>query len=189
MRNDETGKKDCSRRNFLQTVGAGVPTLKLMLNGVAGAAPPAVRPEPPFDPNKFTPLDISRHLTATARDFGAREQARGLLGCEQDGLVHTLAGEQKLRGIPFLLAPEGPETKRWTALSTRPSPWAVSNVEISLPKRAAFVCVGAFCDWDRDEIPASSFPDDAHRGHGDLGQQPGDAVGPGEHGADSANLP
>src|SRR5438094_78661 len=70
MRNDETGKKDCSRRNFLQTVGAGVPTLKLMLNGVAGAAPPAVRPEPPFDPNQFTPLDISRHLTATARDGG-----------------------------------------------------------------------------------------------------------------------
>ncbi|PYV28981.1 MAG: hypothetical protein DMG24_00445, partial [Acidobacteria bacterium] len=84
MRNDETGKKDCSRRDFLHTVGAGVPTLKLMLDGVAGAAP-AVRPEQPFDPNKFTPLDISRHLTATARDFGAREQARGLLGCEQDG--------------------------------------------------------------------------------------------------------
>ena len=33
MRNDETGKKDCSRRNFLQTVGAGVPTLKLILDG------------------------------------------------------------------------------------------------------------------------------------------------------------
>ena len=161
MRGDEAGKKDCSRRNFLQTVGAGVPTLKLMLDGVAGV-PPAVRPEPPFDPNKFTPLDISRHLTATARDFGAREQARGLLGCEQDGLVHTLAGEQKLRGIPFLLAPEGSETKRWIALSTRPSSWTVSSVEIPLSKRAAFVCVGAFCDWDRDEIPASSFPDDAH---------------------------
>ena len=57
MRNDETGKKDCSRRNFLQAVGAGVPTLKLMLDGVAGV-PPAVRPEPPFDPNKFTPLVV-----------------------------------------------------------------------------------------------------------------------------------
>ena len=133
MRNDETGKKDCSRRNFLQTVGAGVPTLKLMLDGVAGV-PPAVRPEPPFDSNKFTPLDISRHATATARDFGAREQARGLLGCEQDGLVRTLAGEQKLRGIPFLLAPEGPETKRWTALSGRRRvPGAVS-----LPQVAAY---------------------------------------------------
>src|SRR5437667_7827108 len=154
MRGDKRGKKDCSRRNFLQPVGAGVPTLKLMLDGVAGA-PPAVRPEQPFDPNKFTPLDISRHLTATARDFGAREQARGLLGCEQDGLVHTLAGEQKLRGIPFLLAPEGSETKRWIALSARPSSWTVSSVEIPLPKRAAFVCVGAFCDWDSHEVPAS----------------------------------
>ena len=113
-------------------------------------------------PGSYGPLDISRHLTATAQDFGPRERARGLLGSERDGLVRTPAGEQKLRGIPFLLALEGSETKRWIALSTRPSPWAVSNVEISLPKRAAFVCVGAFCDWDRDEIPASSFPDDAH---------------------------
>src|SRR5438128_399090 len=170
MRNDETGKKDCSRRDFLHTVGAGVPTLKLMLDGVAGAAP-AVRPEPPFDPNKFTPLDISRHLTATARDFGAREQARGLLGCEQDGLVRTPAGEQKLRGIPFLLALEGSETKRWIALSTRPSSWAVSSVEIPLSKRAAFVCVGAFCDWDRDEVPASG-QEQVER----IGQQLGEAL-------------
>ena len=170
MRNDETGKKDCSRRDFLQSVGAGVPTLKLMLDGVAGA-PPAVRPEPPFDPNKFTPLDISRHLTSTARDLGAREQARGLLGCEQDGLVRTPAGEQKLRGIPFLLAPEGSETKRWIALSTRPSSWAVSNVEIRLSKRAAFVCIGAFCDWDSDEVPASG-QEQVER----IGQQLGEAV-------------
>src|SRR6266581_3402969 len=170
MRNDETGKKDCSRRNFLQAVGAGVPTLKLLLDGVGGA-PPAVRPEPPFDPNKFTPLDISRHLTATAQDFGAREQARGSLGCEQDGLVRTPAGEQKLRGIPFLLAPEGSETKRWIALSTRPSSWTVSSVEIPLSKRAAFVCVGAFCDWDSHEVPASG-PEQVER----IGHQLAEAV-------------
>src|SRR5439155_20080194 len=163
--------RDWTRRNFLQTVGAGVPTLKLLLEGTAAGALPTAQPEQPFDPEKFTPLDISGHLTATAQDFGPRERARGLLGSEQDGLVRTPTGEQKLRGIPFLLAPEGSENKRWIALSARSSSWTASSVEIPLPQRAAFVCIGAFCDWENDENPA---PDQGQVER--IGQQLGEAV-------------
>src|SRR3989442_15325972 len=127
MRDDGTDKRDWSRRNFLQTVGAGVPTLKLVLEGTAAGTPLTARPEQPFDPEKFTPLDISGHLTATAQDFGPRERARGLLGSERDGLVRTPAGEQKLRGTPFLLAPGGSEDRRCIALSARPVSWAPSS--------------------------------------------------------------
>ncbi len=154
MRKKRSGKRNVSRRNFLQTVGAGVPTLSLVMSetkatgvGVAGA--PAGSSS-----GKFTTVDLEPHFCASPRDFGLREQARGLSGDpNRDGLLRTEAGKQSCRGIPFQFAPEGLSTKRWLALSQREAAWTKPQVEIPVGQRVGFVCLAAFCDWDRNEDP------------------------------------
>jgi hypothetical protein len=154
MHNEDSSQKDWSRRNFLQTVGAGVPTLKLMLEGANGGAGQGPGPSPKFDAEKFTPIELGRYFNASPADFGPREPAKGLGGeAAKDGLLRTPAGEQNFRGIPFLLGPEGVEKKRWIALSARASAWTTHSLEIPLLQRAGFLCLTAFCDWDKNETP------------------------------------
>lgn len=152
MDTDESGK-DLSRRTFLQTVGAGVPTLTLVMKGDAagsGGVPQARTAGTP----KSTPIDLTRFFNCSATDFGPRERARGLSGdAARDGLIRTRAGKQSFHGMPFLLGPAGVEKKSWVALSTRPSPWATPTLTIPLSERARFVCLVAFCDWDANETP------------------------------------
>jgi hypothetical protein len=138
----------------LQTVGAGVPTLKLVLDGTSAGARDSAGPDLDFDPQKFTPIELVPHFNASPREFGPRERAKRLGGDPaNDGLLRMPAGEQSLRGIPFRLGPEGIDQKCWLALSTRSSAWTVRSLEVPLQKSARFVCLAAFCDWDENETP------------------------------------
>ena len=154
---DEENRKDssnCSRRKFLQTVGTGVPTLSLMMQGEAAAGGGG---EPGADqtPDKFTPVDLSRHFTGSSTDFGQRERAKSMGGeSAHDGLIRMPAGKQALRGIPFWLGPEGVHVKSWVILSTNSAGWATRSSEIRLAKKAGFICLAAFCDWDKNESPS-----------------------------------
>lgn len=142
--------RDKSRRKFLQTVGASVPTLGLLANSVAV---PAV-PSSPAAPSRFTPLDLSRFYNCSARDFGSRDRARRLSGdAAGDGLVRTPGGEQTFWGIPFRLGAEGIEQKSWLLLSTRAGKCAARSVTIPTGQHANFLCLAAFCDWDENETP------------------------------------
>ena len=141
---------DRSRRTFLQTVGTGVPTLSLMLRDGA-ALPGAPGNEPPS--GKFTPLDLSALFNTSAKEFGPRDRAKGMGGdSARDGLIRLLAGNQALRGIPFRLGPEGVDKKSWIAVSSRQGLGSAS-VSIPVGKRARFICLAQFCDWDENETP------------------------------------
>jgi hypothetical protein len=144
--------RDKSRRNFLQSVGAGVPTLSLLMNSAAPGG--ALRSAQSVDPARFTPLDLTKLYNCSPREFGPRDRARRLSGeAAQDGLVRVPAGEQSFWGIPFRLGAEGIDRKSWLLLSTRPEKHAARRVTIPLGRRAAFVCLAAFCDWDENETP------------------------------------
>jgi len=128
------------RRSFLQSVGAGAPTLKLMGTAAAG-------------PEKFAPIDLARHFNASPKDFGPRDRMRVRNSPQfQDGLIHPPAGEQALHGIPFHLAPAGTEQKAWVAVSTRSQAWSAQSVEIPIGRTARFLCLAQFCDFDPIEI-------------------------------------
>ncbi len=172
MRKKRSGIRNASRRNFLQTVGAGVPTLSLVMNGTKAAAKGAPGAESVARSEKFTPIGLGKHFCASPSDFGPREQARGLSGdSNRDGLLRTPAGEQSCRGIPFQFGPEGLSAKRWLALSQRELAWARREVEIPLGRRAGFLCLAAFCDWDKNEAPPPG--EDAPE---NVGQRLGEAV-------------
>lgn len=152
--------KDNSRRKFLQTVGATVPTLALLTEGTASAAEAGSGQSGQPSTPKFTPIQLTRDFNCSPTDYGPQEQAKKLSGdTGNDGLIRTLAGQQNFQGIPFLLGPEGLESKRWLALSDQPKPWLVRSIDISVQKKASHLCLVAFCDWDENESPASSDPD------------------------------
>ncbi|HEU0139813.1 MAG TPA: CehA/McbA family metallohydrolase [Bryobacteraceae bacterium] len=142
-----------TRRRFLGTVGSGVPTLSLvsqaaggMVFGQEGGASGRTSP-------KFTPVDLSRFFNAGPAGFGPRDRARRLSGPSRaDGLIRMPTGEQRFRGIPFRLGPEGAAGSSWIWLSTQPGR-AVSEVEIPLSNKAGFICFAHFCDWDPHETP------------------------------------
>ena len=139
-----------SRRGFLQSVGVGVPTLRLVLEGTAGAQARGRG----FSREKFVPVDLTRHFNSSPADFGPQERAQWLGGdSARDHLLRTPAGENDFYGLPFRLGPDGTESKRWLALSTKPAPWTAQKVEIRLQERAGFLCLAAFCDWDKNERP------------------------------------
>src|SRR3990172_6501702 len=141
-----------SRRNFLQTMGGAVPTLKLLAEGSAGRSSLALVQEQ--NPEKFKPIDLTPHFTASASDFGPREQAKELGGASaQDGLIRTPTGKQNFRGIPFLLGTEGIMKKTWVVLSKRNSAWTKQSIEIPIKQKARFLCLAGFCDWDENESP------------------------------------
>lgn len=107
--------------------------------------------------SKFVPINLSPYFNASATDFGSRERVKWLSAPgARDGLLRTPAGKRDLRGIPFQLAGEGVEKKRWIALSTRAKAWSTRSLQIPLAKEASFVCLATFCDWDENEVrPAS----------------------------------
>ena len=146
--------RDWTRRTFLQSVGAAVPTVKLMLSpAIPGAAGSGGWPNE-LDSIKFTPVDLGNHFTASPSDFGPRERAKGLSPeSAQDGLIRTLAGKQTFRGIPFLLGPEGVQKRSWVVLSKRKNARVTESVEIPLNRKAGFICLAQFNDWDSNETP------------------------------------
>jgi hypothetical protein len=151
MENENTKATACSRRAFLQTVGVQVPTLSLMMAvpGVAAAAS-----APAVDTQKFTPLDLEPYFTASTIEFGPRDNARGFgRDSQRDGLVRVPAGRQTFHGVPFALGPEDTGSKRWVVLSTCGCASTTARVEIPLGKSAGYVCVAAFCDWDKNDPP------------------------------------
>lgn len=138
---------DCKRRTFLATAGTGIPTLRLLASGAAAADAE--------HPGKFTPIDLARLFNASPADFGPRKPLRPL---SPDALVHTLAGNHELRGIPFRLGPGGPRSKRWIALSAAPKPWARPEVEIPAAGTANYLCLAQFCDYEPVQPPGDDVP-------------------------------
>jgi hypothetical protein len=154
MANEMFNGKDWSRRQFLGTVGAGAPTLKLILEGTSAWAGQGGGSSAAFDAEKFTPIDLTPHFTAAAKDFGPRPMAKELGGdSARDGLVRTPAGREVFQGIPFWLGPGGVEKKSWAVLSALANPWSTRSLEVPLQRKASFVCLASFCDWDENETP------------------------------------
>jgi hypothetical protein len=171
-RNFKANTNDWSRRRFLETMGASVPTLKLMLKGAHAGAGQAATSDMKFDSKKFTPIDLGRCFTASPSSFGARERAKGLGGdSARDGLVRVPTGDQDFRGIPFRLGPEGVEKRSWIVLSALPNSWAASSLDIPLQQKASFICLASFCEWDKNEEPPPG-DDVAER----IGQQLAEAI-------------
>ena len=105
------GKDGLTKRDFLQTIGAAGPTLRLLLGGTAAHMSAAAAP-----PEKFTPADCTPFFTASHDDL------KGLMK-RPAALTKELAGRQSFRGIPFLLGPGDPGQKRYVVLSTRRGPY------------------------------------------------------------------
>lgn len=142
-----------SRRNFIQRTSGSVPTLAFMLQR-SDAATPAARKDPAVS-DKFVPMDLTRHFTATPADFGSRDRAKGLnRETRESGLIRMPTGRRVLRGIPFLLGPGEVTEKTWIALSSQTASWSARSLEIPLGQKAGFVCFAQFCDWDPNERPA-----------------------------------
>jgi hypothetical protein len=150
----EPKEMEFSRRTFLHSVGASVPTMTLFLNDSQRGSGSSGGMAAPAGVAKFTPLDLSTFFNCSPKDFGPRESAKGLGGdCARDGLVRVPAGMRNLQGIPFLLGPEGVDKKSWLALSAQPKAWATGSKAIPVGKAAGFVCLATFCDWDAMETP------------------------------------
>ena len=148
-----SSKSDSSRRNFIKRTGGGVPTLAFMLQR-SGAAPPETKKDQTVS-DKFVPMDLTRHFTATPADFGPRDRAKGMSReTRESGLVAMPRGKRVFRGIPFLLGPEEATKKCWIALSSRTASWSTRALEIPLDQKAGFICLAQFCDWDQNERPA-----------------------------------
>ena len=143
-----------SRREFLMTVGATAPTLRLM-EGEAGGAPGVVpQPDAEASRGKFTPIDLSAHFNSSSQEFGTREKA-ALIGGEsaRDSLIRVPAGKRDLQGIPFTLGPEDLQSKGWIVLTTKSAQAGAPRVEIPIGQKAHFLCLTSFCDFDENESP------------------------------------
>jgi len=142
-----------SRRNFLQTVGGTLPSLKLLAER-SPASRSHTGSKQELSLEKFRPIDLTAYFSASATDFGTRAQAKGLDGVSaKDGLVRSPGGKQNFRGIPFLLGAEGIKNKTWVVLSKRSSVWAKQSIEVPIRQKAGFLCLAGFCDWDENETP------------------------------------
>ena len=147
-------KPEFSRREFLMTVGAGAPTLSLVAGAAPGIAVPAREPDGAGAGDKFTPIELTPHFTASAREFGPREGAFALGGeSAKDLLIRVPGGKHPLQGIPFVLGPAGVDSKSWVVLSTKSSSTAVARVEIPLQQKAHFLLFASFTDFDENESP------------------------------------
>ena len=138
-------------------MGAGIPTLRLMPCAKNPYGVGASDQNQAFNSIKFTPISLDRYLNVSSRQFGPREQARqapALRTSSHDGLIRTPSGQQRFRGIPFLLGPDGVDEKAWLVVSNQDA-FSAPAVEIPLHQKATFICLAAFCDWDKAEIPPS----------------------------------
>ena len=68
-------EKGITKREFVQAVGAGVPTVLAMSQNLGMAQTVAGQPAVT---RKAEPLDCSKYFTASATDFGPRDPAAGL---------------------------------------------------------------------------------------------------------------
>ena len=158
MAKSDKSKTNRSRRVFLQAVGASVPTLSLVVKEGAARGASSGLPHSSVS-SKFTPVDLTRFFQCSPKAFGPRERVKddGLWrnggDSVRDGLTRMPTGRQSLRGLPFWLGPEGIERKSWLLISTRKSTSAASTQMIPIGKKATFVCLAAFCDWDQNEAP------------------------------------
>jgi hypothetical protein len=124
------------RRTFLQAASASAPAVQLVDAEVAG---------------KFTPVSLQGLFNASARDFGPRPWVWNQAGVK-DGLIRTLGGPQRLRGVPFDLGPVGVDGKAWIVLSTKSQPWTLPKVDAPVGQAARFLCLAQFCDWQPEEF-------------------------------------
>lgn len=146
---DKNPIKGPSRRTFLQTISAGIPTLSLVMTGDLQGPDQRDEPSHPDNLRKFLPIDLKAYFNASPVDWGSHEQAKALSGdSAEDGYVRTPIGNQSLRGIPFWLGPKEIDRKSWLALSSRAISWATKSIEIPVNQKARFLCLAAFCDWD-----------------------------------------
>ena len=161
-----------SRRSFLRTVSGTMPTLTLLSHQGALATRDPATMTGQGNPNKFAPINLTAHFTASSTDFGPRDKAKGLNPrSARDGLIRMPSGKQTLRGVPFLLGPEDTRTKSWIVLDQNGSAWSTASCEIALHHKASFICLAQFCDWDPNENPPPN-EDVIER----VGQQLGKAV-------------
>jgi hypothetical protein len=136
-----------TKRAFLQAIGGGAPMMAALSPSQAAAQAGATRSGSAT--RKAEPVDCSRYFNASASDLGPRAQAAGLTAeSARDRLIRLPGGEQVLRGLPFRLGPEDVNRKSWIVLSRKSAQWAASQVEISVSRAAAFLCMAGFCDWD-----------------------------------------
>ena len=120
--NEDSTEKNWTRRDFLRTVGASVPTLSLMMGGVDVQGNANATPVQEFDNARFTPLDLSPYFNCSSLDLGPHAKARALGGKSvHDSLIRTPGGNQRFQGIPFRLGLESSHDKQWLMLSTRSS--------------------------------------------------------------------
>jgi hypothetical protein len=138
-------KEGISKRAFLQSVSAGVPSM-LAFSQTPPAQEGGMRDGAVT--RKATPIDCSNRYTASSTDLGPRAQAAALAtDSRQDKLIRLPGGDRALRGIPFRLGPEDVRRKSWIAVSRGGGAWTTAQVDISVDRAAAFVCMAAFCDW------------------------------------------
>jgi hypothetical protein len=150
----KTSAPGFSRREFLLTVGATAPTISLMEGEASGEPRSIPRPEVGEASTKFTPVDLSSFFNSSSREFGTREKAM-LIGVDsaKDGLIRVPGGKRPMRGIPFVLGSEDLQSKSWIVLSTKSGLTATARVEIPVGKKAHFLCLTSFCDFDENEDP------------------------------------
>jgi hypothetical protein len=132
------------RRKFLKTVGGGMPSLKLLTQDAVTVSRSVGASSAAMVSPRFTPIDLSKYFNASPADFGPRAPV--------DGLLRLPTGAQQFRGIPFSLGPEGVRKKCWSVLSARRRSWAMPSLEIPLGKKANYLCLAQFCDWDEEEM-------------------------------------
>lgn len=144
---------ELTKRTFLQTIGAGVSALRLV---VAGLAPSLAKPQDRT--GKFTPVDCSRLFTASPADLGPQDPGVMPGGSSAaDQLIRAPAGSHVFRGIPFEFGRAG--EKSWIVLSRALRPWSAPSVEIPLGLKASFLCFTQFCDWDESERSPKGLDD------------------------------
>lgn len=132
---------DVTRRGFLGSVATG-PALGLL--SVSAPAAQAQRTDlATLDPDKFSPIDLSRHYSASSADFRLSNRPVDLA----PESLRTPVGPIRLRGIPFLFGDRRPSNRDWLAISQSGQHDARAEVEIQVGRQAAFVCFAHFCDW------------------------------------------
>jgi hypothetical protein len=149
----EATTAEVSRRDFLLTMGAAIPTISL-LEANAGALPGTPSAPVPGGSGKFTTVNLGAYFNSSSKDFGTREHSALITGdSAKDFFIRAWGGKRDLQGIPFALGPEDLASKRWLVLSSKPGPAVAAKAEIAVGKKANFLCLTSFCDSDPNEDP------------------------------------
>src|SRR5688500_9553022 len=124
-------KKGITKREFIQTVGSGAPSVLAMSQNLSAAQ--ITSGQAPAVTRKAEPLDCSKYFNASAVEFGPRDAAARLTReSGQDRLIRLPGGERVLRGLPFRLGPEDVKRKSWIVLRQGGPQWTAGEVEIAV---------------------------------------------------------